>query len=46
MKQLKTELRKYISELLLSWAFNIAPSDDEGKSIKTFISAYFMTIKK
>lgn len=40
MKKLKLELRMYISELLLNWAFDVAPNNKDGKFLKTIIGEY------
>ena len=37
MKKLKLELRMYISELFLNWAFDVAPNNKDGKFLKTII---------
>jgi hypothetical protein len=42
MKKLKNEIRMYIAEMLLSWAANIAPTDDkQGRDILCMVVAYF-----
>jgi hypothetical protein len=42
MKKLKIEIKMYIAEVLLNWAFTIAPSSEEdGRKLKTSIIEYF-----
>lgn len=42
MKEFLLELRLFIAEKLLSWAFNIAPSSrKDGRSIKVKVIEYF-----
>jgi len=40
MKKLKLELRMYIAELFLNWAFDVAPNNKEGVFLKTIIGEY------
>ena len=40
MKKLKIELRMYLAEKLLSWAFDVAPNNKEGKLLKMHIGSY------
>jgi aspartate carbamoyltransferase regulatory subunit len=42
MKKLKIEIKMYIAEVLLNWAFTIAPvSEEDGRKLKTSIIEYF-----
>jgi len=42
MKKLKLEIRMYIAEVLLNWAFSVAPSDEnQGRKLKVAIIEYF-----
>lgn len=41
MKELKSQILLYISETLMSLAYRLAPSGEEGHDIRTYIHAYF-----
>ncbi len=41
MKELLTEIRLYIAEKLLDWAFDISPKGEEGDMIKKSVGRYF-----
>lgn len=41
MKTLATELRLYFAELLLGWAFSVAPKGRDGAEIKMMLAYYF-----
>ena len=42
MKKLKSELRMWLAEKLLGWAFDVTPWDEEGQKLRKHISAYCM----
>lgn len=41
MKDLIKEIRIYISEVFLGWAFSVAPFGKEGEEIKVMLAYYF-----
>lgn len=41
MKQFKKQLRLYIAEKLMSWAFSVAPYDHNGDNVRNFVIDYF-----
>ena len=41
MKDLINEFRMVIAEKLLSWSFDIAPMNEEGRFLQRYISKYF-----
>ena len=41
MKNLIKEFRMLIAEKLLSWSFDIAPMNEEGRLLQRHISKYF-----
>ena len=41
MKELKSEIRMWLAEKLLGWAFDIAPFNSEGQKMRTHISNYY-----
>lgn len=43
MKKLKLQIRMYIAELLLGWAFDIATEDGEGEQLRIAVAEYFIT---
>ena len=40
MKELKTELRMWFAEKLLSWSFDVTPRNEEGQKLRNYISTY------
>jgi len=42
MKKLKSELRMWFAEKLLSWAFSITPWNEEGQKLRRRISDYYL----
>jgi hypothetical protein len=41
MSKLKSEIRMYIAEKLISWAFDITPWNDEGQKLRVHIANYY-----
>lgn len=41
MKALRTEIRLFISEMLLGWALRVSPRGKEGSDIHVMIRNYF-----
>jgi hypothetical protein len=41
MKKLKSEIRMWLAEKLLGWAFDMTPWDDEGQKLRKHITNYY-----
>ena len=41
MKELKSEIRMWVAEKLLSWAFNVTPWNNEGQKMRKYIADYY-----
>jgi len=39
-----SELRMYLAEKILSWAFYIAPNNKEGKFLKLYVGGYAVSV--
>lgn len=43
MKKLKSELRMWLAEKLVGWAFDITPWDEEGQKLRRHIADYYLS---
>lgn len=41
-----SELRMYLAEKLLSWAFDVAPNNKEGKFLKFYVGGYAVSVNE
>ena len=39
-----SELRMYLAKKLLSWAFDVAPNNKEGKFLKLYVGGYAVSV--
>lgn len=39
-----SELRMYLAEKLLFWAFDVAPNNKEGKFLKFYVDGYAVSV--
>lgn len=46
MKSLINEVRLYIAELLLGWAADAAPENDEGDLVRITVYEHFTNLKE
>ena len=44
MKRLRAELRLWVAEVLLGWAFNIAPASNDGILLKAAVAEYLKAV--
>ena len=41
-----SELRMYLAEKLLSWAFDVAPNNKEGLFLKLYVGRYAVSVNE